>query len=326
MKNLWDQKTAARLKKNPLQLRVYTSQLLGLDTELVLHGGGNTSVKIRENNIFGEEEDIIYVKGSGMNLATIDVKGFTPLRLKHMRRLVDLVNINDTILVHEQQLAMTNFEAPSPSVEALLHSIIPFRWVDHTHADAVVTLTNTPKGEELIKEVYGEKFIIIPYVMPGFKLARMVYEITKKLDWKLYEGMILLNHGIISFGSEAYESYERMINSVKLAEKFLEKHSSMPKINFVKKPSSLNQQTLRTLSQIRKKVSNIRGKATLARLNNSLEARFFSCLPNIKKIATRGPITSDHLIRTKPAPVFINQKNVQKSIEDFASKDRKSVV
>jgi len=320
MKNLWDQKTASGLENNPLKLRVYSSQLLGLDSNLVLHGGGNTSVKLSEKNIFGEEEEILYVKGSGIDLATIDEKGFTPLRLKHMKKLVGLKNISDSILVSEQQLAMTNPGAPRPSVEALLHAIIPFCWIDHTHADAVVTLTNTPKGDKLIKDIYGDSFLIIPYVMPGFKLACMVSEITQKIDWQKYEGMILLNHGIFSFGTEAHESYERMIRAVTMAEKFLKTYSSSPKNNFKKTKSVLNQETLRKLARIRKKVSIIRGNASLAKLNNSPEAKFFSSLPNVKKIANRGPITSDHLIRTKPTPMFIKQKNVDKSIEDFVSK------
>ena len=235
MKNLWDQKTASGLEKKPLQLRVFSSQLLGLDSDLVLHGGGNTSLKHRETNIFGEEEEILFVKGSGRNLATIDIEGFTPLRLTHMNKLAELVHISDTMMVREQQLAMTNPDAPSPSVEALLHAIIPFSWIDHTHADAVVTLTNTPKGDKLVQDVYGDSMLIIPYVMPGFKLARKVYEITQKVDWQQYEGMILLNHGIISFGAEAHESYERMINAVTLAEKFLKKYSSMKKIILRKK-------------------------------------------------------------------------------------------
>ena len=155
MKNLWDQKTASRLEKKPLQLRVFSSQLLGLDSDLVLHGGGNTSVKLSETNIFGEEEDILYVKGSGRNLATIDIKDFTPLRLTHMKKLAELVHISDTMMVREQQFAMTNPDAPTPSVEALLHAIIPFSWID-THADAVVTLTNTPKGDKLVQDVYGD--------------------------------------------------------------------------------------------------------------------------------------------------------------------------
>ena len=160
MKNLWDHKLASRLKKTPLLLRVYSSQLLGLDSDLVLHGGGNTSVKINETNIFGEEEEILYVKGSGRNLATIDTVDFTPLRLAHMKKLVELLDISDTMLVREQQLAMTHPEAPRPSVESLLHAIIPFSWIDHTHADAVVTLTNTPKGGELVKDVYGESCLL----------------------------------------------------------------------------------------------------------------------------------------------------------------------
>ena len=320
MKNLWDHKIASRLEEDPLQLRVYSSQLLGLDSDLVLHGGGNTSVKINETNIFQEEEEILFVKGSGRNLATIDKEDFTPLRLSHMKKLVELVNISDTILVREQQLAMTNPEAPHPSVEALLHAIIPFRWIDHTHADAVVTLTNTPKGEKLIQDIYGERFLIIPYVMPGFKLARMVYETTHKVDWLKYEGMILLNHGIISFGNEAHESYKRMINAVAMAEKYLNKYSSMPKNNFKKTGPVLKQETLEKLALIRKKVSTIRGKASLARLNNNQESLFFCSLPNVKKISTCGPITSDHLIRTKPSPVYIKNKYVEKSIEDFASK------
>ena len=262
----------------------------------MLHGGGNTSVKLRETNIFGEEEDILYVKGSGRNLAAIDIKDFTPLRLTHMNKLAELVHISDTMMVREQQLAMTNPDAPSPSVEALLHAIIPFSWIDRTHADAVVTLTNTPKGDKLVQDVYGDSMLIIPYVMPGFKLARKVYEITQKVDWQQYEGMILLNHGIISFGAEAHESYERMINAVTLAEKFLKKYSSMQKNNIKKKAPALNQETLSTLVRIRKKISIIRGAASLARLNNSPEAQYFSGLPNVKNISTRGPITSDHLI------------------------------
>ena len=115
MKNLWDHKLASRLKKKPILLRVYSSQLLGLDSDLVLHGGGNTSVKINETNIFGEEEEILYVKGSGRNLATIDKVDFTPLRLAHMKKLVELMDISDTMLVRGQQLTMTHPEAPRPS-------------------------------------------------------------------------------------------------------------------------------------------------------------------------------------------------------------------
>ena len=335
MKNLWDPKEAAQFEENTLQMRVYSSRLLGQNSDLVLHGGGNTSVKVREINFFGEEEDILYVKGSGINLATIEENDFVPLQLKTLRKLVELENISDTEMLRQQQMAVTDPNAPSPSVEALLHTIIPFTWIDHTHADAVVTLTNTPEGEKLIREVFGERLLIIPYVMPGFQLARKVFEITEVMDWDQFEGMVLLNHGIFTFGENARESYGRMIDIVSLAENYLAKNTMLPETLIktkihdtvaVKKEngritpdSNLGNDNLLELARIRHKVSEIRGTAMLALLNQNPEARKFANMPNIKEIATRGPITSDHLIRTKPVPAILDPENMEQSIDDFAS-------
>ena len=335
MKNLWDPKAALQFEENTLQLRVYTSRLLGQNSDLVLHGGGNTSVKLQQANLFGEEEDILYVKGSGNNLATIDADGFTPLLLKTLRKLAELENISDVEMVRQQQMAMTNPDASNPSVETLLHAIIPFDWIDHTHADAVVTLTNTDGGSDLIREIYGESLLIIPYVMPGFKLVRKIFEITKNIDWTQYSGMVLLNHGIFSFGDTARESYGRMIELVSLAENYLEKHSSLvntivpdsvpamngnePQRKTIVPDSIPGKEELLKLAGIRRKVSEIRGSAMLAQLNFGTEACTFAKLTNVNEIATRGPITSDHLIRTKPVPVILNPENLEQSLDDFAS-------
>ena len=323
MKNLWDPKEASQFVENSLQMRVYSSRLLGNNSDLVLHGGGNTSVKFQETNLFGEVEEILYVKGSGCNLATIEKNGFTPLRLKTLRKLAEVENLSDAEMVRQQQMAMTNPDAPSPSVEALLHAVIPFKWIDHTHADAVVTITNTPSGKELIQEIYGERLFIIPYVMPGFKLVHKVNELARNVDWNKYEGMVLLNHGIFSFAESVLESYTRMIDLVSLAEKYLEKNSTIS--STLTQDSVLGEAvftehpTLQTLARIRRKVSEIRGSAMLAQLNYGPEARSFSNLPNVKEIATRGPITSDHLIRTKPVPAVLDPENMEKSLETFAS-------
>ena len=317
MKNLWDPKAVAQVEENTLQLRVYTSRLLGQNSDLVLHGGGNTSVKIQQTNLFGEAEDILCVKGSGNNLASIDEHGFTPLRLKTLRKLAALENLSDAEMIRQQQMAMSNPDAPKPSVEALLHAIIPFSWIDHTHADAVVTITNTPEGKELIRKIYGERLLLIPYVMPGFKLSRKVFEMTKNVDWTQFEGMILLNHGIFSFGDSARESYTRMIDLVLLAEEFLATNSSVA--NTTVPDSVPGKEELLKLAGIRRKVSEIRGSASLAQLNFSSEARTFAKLTNVKEIASRGPITSDHLIRTKPVPAIIDQENPQQSLDDFSS-------
>lgn len=317
MKNLWDPEAVAQFEENTLQLRVYTSRLLGQNSDLVLHGGGNTSVKNQQTNLFGEAEDILYVKGSGCDLATIDEDGFTPLLLKTLRKLAALENISDVEMIRQQQMAKSNPDAPNPSVEALLHAIIPFDWIDHTHADAVVTLTNTPEGNELIRKIYGERLLLIPYVMPGFKLSRKVFEMTKKIDWTQFEGMILLNHGIFSFGDTALESYTRMIDLVSLAEDFLAKNSTLT--NTATTESVPGKAELLKLACIRRKVSAIRGTGSLAQLNFSTEARTFAKLTNVKEIATRGPITSDHLIRTKSVPAIIDPENPQRSLDEFSS-------
>jgi rhamnose utilization protein RhaD (predicted bifunctional aldolase and dehydrogenase) len=152
MKSLWNEAAAEKLKGDLLKLRVYTSQLLGAEPDLVLHGGGNTSVKITERNLFGETEELLYVKGSGWDLATIREEGFAPVRMSVLLKMAQLDQLSDADMVKHQRAAMTNPNAPAPSVEAILHAIIPFRFVDHTHADAVVTITNTPGGRDGLKK------------------------------------------------------------------------------------------------------------------------------------------------------------------------------
>ena len=183
-----------------LAQRVYTSRLLGRNPSLVLHGGGNTSVKIQETNIVGEMEDILYVKGSGWDLATIAEAGFAPVRMPHLLKLAKLSFLPDPQMVNELKTQMTRASAPSPSVETILHAILPYKYVDHTHADAVVTITNTADGLERIQSIYGDKLVIIPYVMPGFDLARVCAEKFAAEAGEQTIGMVLMNHGIFSFG------------------------------------------------------------------------------------------------------------------------------
>jgi rhamnose utilization protein RhaD (predicted bifunctional aldolase and dehydrogenase) len=179
MNSLWNDEEAAQCNSE-LGLRVYTSRLLGRDSSLVLHGGGNTSVKISETNLVGEEEEILYVKGSGWDLATIEEAGFAPVKLKHMIKLGKLESLSDPQMVNELKSNMTNAAAPSPSVETILHALIPFKYVDHTHADSIVTITNSDNGEEKIKEIFGDRIIIVPYVMPGLIWQDLLVSCLKK--------------------------------------------------------------------------------------------------------------------------------------------------
>ena len=305
MKSLWDDKAAKEFLANPLQARVYSSRVLGSDPDLVLHGGGNTSVKATYTNLFGEEEDLLYVKGSGWDLATIEAQGFPGVKLNILKRLAALDTLSDTDMVKAQKSAMVDPSAPTPSVEAILHAIIPFTFVDHTHADAVVTVTNTANGLDRIKEIYGDSILIIPYVMPGFILAKTVYEMTKNTDWSKLKGMVLMNHGIFSFADDAKTSYELMIELVTLAENYLIQNGA--EITNTQSAATLNTTDLTILAKVRQAVSRQMGTAMVTRTSTTPAACSFASLKTIKSISLRGPLTPDHVIRTKPVPVIISE-------------------
>ncbi|MDT8339762.1 MAG: bifunctional aldolase/short-chain dehydrogenase, partial [Sulfurimonas sp.] len=285
-------------------------RLLGLDASLVLHGGGNTSVKSTATNLFGEIEEILYVKGSGWDLATIEAEGFAPVKMEMLLKMAELKELSDTDMVKYQRLAMTNPSAPNPSVEAILHAIIPFKFVDHTHTDAVVTITNTQGGEEKIKELYGERVLVIPYIMPGFVLAKLIYDMTRDVDWSELEGMVLMNHGLFTFNDDAKKSYEKTIELVDKAEKYLEAKGA----NLHVEKSDVSCELL-TLAKIRKEVSNLKGRATISILNDSDLAVHFS-KQNVEKIATEGPLTPDHVIRTKRVPAILGD-DFRADLADF---------
>ena len=313
MKNRWNDNDARSLQDNPLQLRVYTSRLLGQEPSLVLHGGGNTSVKAAAANLFGDTEDILYVKGSGWDLATIEKEGFAPVRLQALERMAELAQISDTQMIAMQRSAMTDPNAPTPSVEAILHAIIPFRYVDHTHADAVVAITNTENGQQRVQQIYGPRVLVVPYVMPGFVLAKHVYDLTRDTDWSQLEGMILLNHGVFTFGDTAKDSYDRMIKLVSAAQHHLEEQGATATANRTWTP----QVDLLKLAHIRLAVCGAKGSAVVVQLDTSGPAAGFADLPDAPSIATRGPLTPDHVIRTKPIPVILGDEP-ETDIESFA--------
>lgn len=301
MTSLFDDTIAEQFKNDPLAMRVYTSQLLGQSKELVLHGGGNTSVKI--NNT-------LYVKGSGWNLDTIEKEGFSPVDLDVLLEMATRKNLSDTQMVAEQRAAMSDQSYPNPSIEAILHAIIPYDFVDHTHADAVVTLTNTPEGKVLVQELYGEDMLIIDYVMPGFELAKHIYEITKNIDWDTLSGMILMHHGVFTFDNDAKRAYEKMIDLVTVAEEYLSEHVTLACGDCEGKgdPS--------IAPAVGAEVSKIRGCDLFPLLIDSPRAQLFSILPNLESLVKRGGLTPEHVIRIKPFPAIIDN-NISEGIAQF---------
>ena len=301
MKSLWSD-TEAQQYKDDLGLRVYTSRLLGRETSLVLHGGGNTSVKIEETNILGEREILLYVKGSGWDLETIDRPGFPPVRLNHLLALARLERLGDPQMVNELRTHMTVASAPTPSVEAILHAILPYRYVDHTHADAVVTVTNTPDSLAHIREIYGDSVVIIPYIMPGFDLARLCAIEFEKQRHAGTKGMVLMNHGIFSFADTARESYENMIELVTQAEDYIKARNawSLPAPTV-----SPDQQELReTLAELRQQLSNAVGAPLILSTRHDAKTLGFARHGDIQRISQQGPATPDHVIRTKRIPLI----------------------
>lgn len=313
MQNRWDPKQAAQGGDDALALRVYSSRLLGAEPDLVLHGGGNTSVKDRRADFFGEETDLIFVKGSGWDLATIEAPGFAPVRIGPLLKMAELAELSDPDMVREQRAAMTDPDAPTPSIEAILHAIIPGKFVDHTHADAVVALTNNPTGEQRVRELYGERVLIVPYVMPGFILAKTIYELTRGLDWSSLDGMVLMNHGIFTWGEDAKSSYDQMIALVGKAE------GALASCAIARADAPDDTADLRALAAIRKAASAQRGRAVLARWDRSPEAVGFASLEGVSSLATRGPLTPDHVIRTKRTAAILSGDEPVEGIDAFAA-------
>ena len=300
MKNLWNDAEAAAFA-GPLGPRVYSSRLLGRDKSLVLHGGGNTSVKLEETNLFQEPRDVLYVKGSGWDLENIEAPGFTPVDLAYVRRLASLTALSDTQMVSELATHTLRTGAPAPSVETLLHAILPYRYVDHTHADAVLSVCNSPDGAQRIREIYGDKVAVIPYVMPGFDLAALCAREFPKQRNANTVGMVLLSHGIFSFADDARESYERMIELVSSSERYLAGRKAW---SIGPAPAAAGAFRREDAARLRANVSKAAGFPLLCRCNDAPPFLGFARHPDVARIAQRGPATPDHVIRTKPAPML----------------------
>jgi len=319
MQSLWNDSEAATFETDPLGQRVYTSRLLGRNPALVLHGGGNTSVKVTEKDFFGDMIALCYVKGSGWDLGTIERAGFSPVRQDALIKMSKLPTMSDEDMVLQQRAAMTNPNAPAASIEAILHAILPFRFVDHSHANAIAALTCNADGEARVKEIFGSRVIIVPYVMPGFILAKTIADLISGRDLRAegIQGMVLLKHGLFTFDDDARKSYELHIEMVTQAEEYLCTRSG----GFQPSQTTASEDLL-ALAKLRQSVSKHRGLPQIARLNASPEAVGYASLPNVADFGTRGPLTPDHSIRTKRAPAFIGEditSSVQKFANDYAA-------
>ncbi len=291
MRNLWDDKDAKAAGPG-LALRAYSSRLIGSDPALVLHGGGNTSWKDTQTDRFGTPQRVIWVKGSGFDLGGMGPEGFTGLMLDDLLRLAELPILSDADMVAEVKRARLNPDAAPASIEAIVHALFPAAFVDHSHADAVLTLSNAG-GRALLERVYGDRVLILPYVKPGFDLALQIRAALANIDG--VQGIILEHHGVFTWGETARESYDRMITLCVLAEDWLA--SELPPLPHP--PETLPDPL--AIATLRGAVARAAGRAVLSLPAGQVWPEEVDALA---ARALNGTLTPEHVIHNKPFPAI----------------------
>ncbi len=307
MKNNWsDNEANAAIKhyakqgiNEDLALRTYTTRLLGQVPELVLHGGGNTSVKTVAKDFLGKPTPVLCVKGSGWDMGDIEPAGLPAVRLAELQEMVKFKKLSDEDMVNAQRVNLLDASSPNPSVETLLHAFLPHKFIDHTHANAVLALVDQPSGEAICRKIYGDKVGYVPYIMPGFDLSKMakeVYEQNPKV-----EGLILLNHGIFSFGDTAKQAYSRMIKLVTRAEKYIKANTKKP-IKQKSLPKKIA--SVADVAPILRGATSHNNKPMIFEFRSSKTILSYVNGKDLAQYSQRGTVTPDHVIRTKHRPLI----------------------
>ena len=290
-------------------LRVYTSRLIGAEKQLVMHGGGNTSVKSTWRTLLGDELEGIFVKGSGWNLDSIEPPGLPGLDLAYLRRLRALEGMSDKEMVNELRTHLFDASSPNPSVETLLHAFLPHKFIDHSHADAILTLTNQPDGEELVKEALGRDIPVVPYVMPGFELAGVAAAVADEHPQAI--GLVLHRHGLFTWGATAKDSYDRHIELVTRAEEWIAARTRGKRsvaVEAVPYDAAAARRAAASLAPLlRGALSQVdpdsRRWIVELRLSPAIWEMVHS--PDVKELLLGPPLTPDHVTRTKERPLVV---------------------
>ena len=310
MESRWSDREAAAFVERlaprwgeDLALRVYTSRLIGRDPDLVMHGGGNTSLKGTVTTLVGERVEALFVKGSGWNLDAIEPPGLPAVDLAHLRKLRALRELSDEEMVNQLRTHLFDAGAPNPSVETLLHAFLPHRFIDHTHADIALVVSNQPRDavQAMVREAFGPRWAIVPYVMPGFALAKLAAEVYER-DPSV-EGLVLVNHGLFTFADDARTAYERMIAGVDRAERFVRARARAPRP--VGGGARSAEDGARLAPVLRGALAEATGDPDRPWRRMILEHRVSEETldildgPDAARIADANPLTPDHVIRTK---------------------------
>ena len=324
--NNWDEAEILRrlADAGPSQLdrdlvfRVYTSQLIGRQPELVMHGGGNTSCKSVTTDLHGNKIDVLCVKGSGWDLGTIEAPGLPAVRLDRLLELESLKALSDEEMVNVQRANLLDSAAPNPSVETLLHAFLPHKFIDHTHATPFLALANLPDAEAVMEEIFGGEMVYVPYVMPGFDLARTAAACFRERPEAI--GMLLGKHGHFTWGPDAKTSYDRVIKQTNRVEKwFAEKR--WPVVFSGTRLSTGS--TGNFLSRLRGELADDDAKHThmpVFDIINDDQTLGFLEREDLPDLAATGVATPDHVIRIKPFPMILDLADVEGPREQLATR------
>jgi rhamnulose-1-phosphate aldolase/alcohol dehydrogenase len=301
-----------------LAVRTYTTRLLGGDPRMVLHGGGNTSVKTTVKDQLGEDVEVICIKGSGWDMGVIEPAGLPAVRLEPLRKLRKLDRLSDEDMVNYQRINLLDSTAPNPSVETLLHAFLPHKFIDHVHSTAVLALTDQPDNKALVREVYGDRVAYVPYTIPGFALAKSVADVFDKNPG--VEGLVLLQHGIFTVGDTAQQAYGRMIEFVTMAEERLgRQRKSLTQARLPSKLATVPEiaPILRGAVAIEKNAGAGTAKRQLLDFRTNPQILNYVNGAELARYSQVGVVTPDHTIRTKNWPVIVPAPEAGK-LEEWA--------
>lgn len=322
--NKWQESIAAAMQDQAgddagareLALRVYTSRLIGSDPDLVMHGGGNTSVKLIARDIYGDEIDVIHIKGSGWDLETIEAAGLPAVRMAPLMRLRDLPSLSDEDMVNVQRSNLLDSTAPNPSVETLLHAYLPHKYVDHTHATAFLALANLPEAEAATREIFGDKLALVPYVMPGFALAKLAAETYEANPGA--EGLLLINHGHFAWGRDAKSSYDKIIEHTNMVEAWLADRRPEPLRPSAALPAAARAEALAALRGAIGAHLATDQPMPVFDIRDGADVMGFLERDDLAALASRGVATPDHVIRTKAHPLVLTQEEFAGGADSIA--------
>jgi rhamnose utilization protein RhaD (predicted bifunctional aldolase and dehydrogenase)/NAD(P)-dependent dehydrogenase (short-subunit alcohol dehydrogenase family) len=288
-------------------LRVYSSRLIGREPSLVLHGGGNTSVKTDLIDDTGAPVEVLCVKGSGWDLGDIEPAGLPAVRLSTLTGLRALEAMTDEDMVNAQRTRLLDASAPNPSVETLLHAFLPAKFIDHSHADAILACVDQPEAARICASLFGDRLALVPYVMPGFALAKLAAEVADAHP--MAEGLLLLQHGLFTWGASARESYERHVWAVDAAERYIGSWQQAQPPPASAAPSVVPS---RFYPELRGRLGEGQRRYFFD-MRSSEAIRRFVDREDLAAVSQRGPVTPDHVIRTKATPLLLDLRGHQPS-------------